>query len=172
MIRYIEAPGALVFSRPALFLAGGITNCPDWQRIAVDSLSRAPALEDGNFTILNPRRSVFDVTNQNAAREQITWEWKALRLATVRMFWFPPCLAHETVQPIALFELGRWSALPGGLVVGADPDYPRALDVHLQMELERPGLEVHTSLASVLLSTVDALVAWHALTDAKGADYA
>lgn len=163
MRRYLEAPASLtdeLLPRPRVFLAGGITNCIDWQRVAVDTLNRAPALDTVSYTLCNPRRSVFDVTNPAAAQDQITWEWHALRGADIRLFWFPPCKAEETVQPIALFELGRWSAQPGRLIVGADSSYPRERDIQLQLYLERPTLYIHATLAGVLLEAIDAIAAW------------
>ena len=160
MQRYVEAPGELEeLPRPIIFLAGGITNCIDWQRVAVDTLNRTLGPDDA-LTICNPRRSVFDVSNPHAAQDQITWEWKALRLADIRLFWFPACNPDETVQPIALFELGRWSAQPGRLIVGADSSYPRVRDIQLQLDLERPTLAIHATLAGVLLEAIDAIRAW------------
>jgi hypothetical protein len=161
--RYVEAPGELEeLPRPVIFLAGGITNCPDWQRVAVDTFHRAPGTVAATFTICNPRRSVFDVSNVHAAQEQVTWEWHALRLADIRVFWFPACKPEETVQPIALFELGRWTARaqPGRLIIGADMSYPRVHDIQLQVHLERPSLHIHPTLAGVLLEAIDAVAAW------------
>lgn len=161
MQSYVEAPSKLEgLPRPIVFLAGGITNCNDWQRVAVDTLGRAIDLDVHSLTVCNPRRAVFDVTNPHAAQQQITWEWQALRLADIRIFWFPACKAEETVQPIALFELGRWSAQPGRLIVGADGNYPRVRDIQLQLDLERPTLAIHATLAGVLLEAIDAIRAW------------
>ena len=37
-----------------LFLAGGITDCPDWQSVVIDKVKDIP-----NLTIYNPRRKEF-----------------------------------------------------------------------------------------------------------------
>lgn len=134
----------------SLFLAGGITACPDWQSEVIARL--ADSQSSSQLTILNPRRAHFDVNDRNAAPKQIAWEWNALRRADIISFWFPACDARQTVQPIALFELGRWSTKPLNrpIVVGADPDYPRRFDVVHQLGLERPLLPIASSLSEFI----------------------
>ncbi len=46
---------------PSLFLAGGITGCPDWQRQLRDKLADTP------LTLLNPRRANFPIDDPRAA---------------------------------------------------------------------------------------------------------
>lgn len=123
-----------------LFLAGGISNCPDWQREALQMLA------DEEGTALNPRRSVpFE---EHMSNEQIRWEYEALRAAGTVMFWFP----KDTLCPIALFELGVFSQKPEiRLIVGTDPEYARRLDIIVQMELARPEVAVHSSLQGLIL---------------------
>src|SRR5690606_30739640 len=99
-VNYIEAPhhetqdGAW----PAIFLAGGITGCTDWQAEAVALLENA----DIDTVVFNPRRVFFDVTDTTAEVRQVAWEANALLLATVVLFWFDPA----GMQPIAHQELG------------------------------------------------------------------
>ena len=146
-MHYIEAPGSLDrIVRPSVFLAGGITNCPDWQSQVLQDLETSDRLADKPFTCLNPRRKQFDCNDHRVAGQQIAWEWEGLRRADVIAFWFPTCHAHETVQPIALLKLGRWSGRTTGrpIVVGADPQYPRRFDITQQLMHERPELEVVT----------------------------
>jgi len=138
-VRYVEAPLRYDGPGPSLFLAGGISGCPDWQADAVDLLRDTPGL-----TVLNPRRAVFDET---AAAEQITWEYEHLRRADVVLFWFA---AGGSVQPITLYELGVHVTRGTTLVVGADPGYPRRLDVEVQLGLARPGLPVFSGLAETV----------------------
>ena len=55
-MRYIEAItnyGGRVHSLTVSFIAGGITNCPDWQADIVEML------KDTDLTLLNPRRADF-----------------------------------------------------------------------------------------------------------------
>src|SRR5437868_6025694 len=100
-MRIVEAPADHDGLGPAVFLAGGITGCPDWQADVIKMLA------DTNLTLLSPRRRRYPMLNPEdaAAEEQITWEFRHLRLASAIVFWFP-C---ETLCPIALYELGAWS---------------------------------------------------------------
>lgn len=132
---YIEAPQnwrRTMLEPPAVFLAGGITGCEDWQQDARRHLA------DHDVTVLNPRRADFDVTKGDSAAQQVRWEYEHLHRAEVTLFWFPACDPSVTVQPIALFELGsaiaEYEARGRRFVVGADPTYPRRLDIELQIE--------------------------------------
>jgi hypothetical protein len=125
-----------------LFLAGGITGCPDWQSEAAAMLRDTPGL-----TVLDPRRPAFDLADPAAATEQITWEHTHLHRADVVLFWFAP---GGSVQPITLYELGVHATRGVPLAVGADPGYPRRLDVRVQLALARPGLTVHDTLADTV----------------------
>lgn len=57
-----------------LFLAGGITNCPDWQSEMIEKLSFIK-----NLTVFNPRRKNFPIHDPKASEEQITWEFNWLK---------------------------------------------------------------------------------------------
>lgn len=110
----------------SLFLAGGITNCPDWQSFVIEKFKNT------NLTIYNPRRPNFQISDANN-KEQIDWEFKYLRWCDSIMFWFPA----ESICPIALFELG--GALERldlqQVFVGCSPDYPRRKDLEIQLSL-------------------------------------
>jgi hypothetical protein len=125
-----------------LFLAGGITNCPDWQQDLIKNLENTP-----NLTILNPRRKEFPIHDPNVAREQIKWEYDFLKNANMIAVWF----SRGSLNPIVLYELGMWvnsrPEIPA--FVGIDPEYSRAQDVIIQTKLARP--EINTT------STLDAL---------------
>src|SRR5215207_2018861 len=100
---YTEAPNEIKWTHgePTIFLAGGITDCPNWQAEARAQIEEIAPL----VHVLNPRRSVdIDWTD---SREQIEWEFYAMAQAESRLFWFP---ASESHQAIALYELGRWLA--------------------------------------------------------------
>jgi hypothetical protein len=98
-----------------------------------------------DVAVLNPRRANFPITDPGAAEEQITWEFRHLRLARVVLFWFP---GGPAVQPIALYELGFHAGNPAKpIAVGCDPGYVRAADVRHQMRLARPDLPVRDTLA-------------------------
>ena len=131
----------------SIFLAGGISNCPDWQEGVGKSLE-----ENTHATIYNPRRVDFDITAyEDVSRQQITWEFYALRMSKVNLFWFP-C---ETVCPITLFELG--SAIhrlhPGALMVGAHPDYSRRFDLIEQSRLAGSPIRIFDNLPELVHET-------------------
>lgn len=145
-MRYVEAPTCFDANGRALFLAGGITGCPDWQQ---ELAMRLSSLE---ITLLNPRRRAFDPAAPPAtAVEQIEWEHHHLRRADAIAFWFPA----ESICPIALFELGAWSASDKPLFVGAAPSYPRRLDVVEQLRLARPDVEVVPTLDELAAQVAD-----------------
>ena len=137
--QYIEAPTHHTGSgTPSVFLAGGITDCPDWQSQAVALLGSL------SIVIFNPRRADFPIHDPGAASEQINWEFTHLSRAQVILFWFPD--SGPTPQPIALYELGRHVALGHRVAVGADPAYVRRADVLIQLGLARPDCQVRATL--------------------------
>jgi hypothetical protein len=62
------------------------------------------------------------------------------------IFWF----TADTLQPITLFELGKWIATDKPLAVGCDAGYVRLQDVLIQTSLERPGFVVHRDINDVI----------------------
>ena len=126
----ITAPDS-VDSPVDLFLAGGITNCPDWQSEIVQQLNHLPV------RIANPRR--VEVFKPEDEERQIMWEHDALKDTGCILFWFP----EETLCPITLFELGKFTMrkdIP--VFVGTHPGYKRKTDVFYQLKLERPEIVV------------------------------
>lgn len=121
-----------------LFLAGGITNCPDWQSVLIDDLKEIP-----NLTIYNPRRKNFPINDPSATEAQITWEYAQLLNADIIIYWF----SRGSLNPIVLFELGRYglsSQVP--MIIGIDPEYERKSDVLYQTKLSRPEVPIVESL--------------------------
>ncbi|HEY0752572.1 MAG TPA: nucleoside 2-deoxyribosyltransferase domain-containing protein [Ktedonobacteraceae bacterium] len=138
-MHYVEALETYSGKETSLFLAGGITGCPDWQHEMIEQLRAA------SLVLLNPRRAVFPIEDKHAAHEQIAWEHLHLRQATAISFWFP-C---ETLNPIALYELGSWSMSEKKLFVGVHPDYQRIEDIRIQTALVRPDVQVVTSIEAL-----------------------
>lgn len=132
MKRVFVAPEKCASDGIKLFLAGGITGCPNWQKDAISYL------EDTDLILLNPRRDNFPIHDPNAAFEQILWEYEHLRLADAILFWFP----KETLCPIVLYELGAWSMTQKPIFVGVHEDYARKNDVVIQTSLARPEVYV------------------------------
>ena len=139
-MKYIEALEEFVGNETSLFLAGGITGCPDWQQEVVE------ALKDEPITLLNPRRKNFPKDDSTASLEQIKWEYRHLRKASIISFWFP----QETLCPIVLYELGAWSMTDKPILVGVHPNYQRKLDVEFQTNLVRPEVKICSYLKELL----------------------
>lgn len=137
-MEYIEAPKTWhrLPGQPGVFLAGGITNCPNWQ------IEMRKLLGMTNYAVLNPRRANFSMGNPDAAELQIRWEFEHLRKADVISFWF----CKETIQPIVLYELGAWSMTDKPIAIGIEPGYQREQDVRIQTALARPGIRILTTL--------------------------
>ena len=145
-MKYIESPktysrikAELMREGKTLFLAGGITGCPDWQwRVKV-------ALHNVNVVIFNPRRKDFPINDPAAAQTQIEWEYNHLRKAFMILFWFP----SETLCPIVLYELGTWSMTDKKIFVGIHPEYKRRQDVEIQTRLVRWEVKIVYDLGSL-----------------------
>ena len=153
---YVEAPNVRPvhsYDHPAVFLAGGITGCHDWQASVRERMA------DDRVVLLNPRRADFVVSRGDSAAQQIEWEWRYLHDpgTSTTMFWFPACIASETVQPIALFELGCALGEQRRIVVGAHPGYPRRADIVLQAALFDATLIVFDHLDDVIDATREAI---------------
>lgn len=121
-----------------LFLAGGISNCPDWQAEIIKDLKNIK-----NLSIYNPRRKDFPMDNVNAAESQITWEYNKLKESDIILFWF----SKGSLNPIVLYELGKWgNSSHTCIIIGLDPEYERSQDVYYQTKLARINTPIVYSL--------------------------
>ena len=78
-MRYVEAPERYLPTgdERSIFLAGGITGCPDWQRTASD------LMRDHEVVVFNPRRGAYPPATADILAEQIAWEYHHLQLQLV-----------------------------------------------------------------------------------------
>lgn len=153
-MRYIEAPKPYLLGFPdvPLFLAGGITNCPNWQKEVVELLSKDYDLLHSNMVILNPRRQNFPIHDPNASYEQIKWEWDKFRKAKLILFWF----SRGSLNPIVLFEYGKWMTSKSKTIfVGIDPKYERKRDIEIQTELERLDITIVYNLRDLVNQIIE-----------------
>jgi hypothetical protein len=144
----------LPYTVRTLFLAGGISNCGDWQSYVIEKLDNL------NIFIINPRREgSIDRKDMVISTEQIKWEEHYLREAKEVLFWFP----KTSVCPIALFELGKalgrqtcWDACCGclynhqSIYIGCDPEYDRIVDVKIQVSLVNPEIKIASSIDELI----------------------
>lgn len=147
-MEYIEAP-EYKFSKnkKSIFLAGSITDCPDWQKDVIEEL------KDLDIIIFNPRRKNFPIKNPNAAFQQIKWEHDMLRKADIIPFWF----SKETLGPIVLYELGAHSMTNKPITIGMNNGYERKNDVIVQTSLVRPDIKI-TSDFKVFIKNIKSLI--------------
>jgi hypothetical protein len=130
-----------------LFIAGGITNCPEWQLDLIDRLM--PVVD---LTIFNPRRKNFQSNNPAIEEEQIVWEYNKLREANLISFWF----SAGSLNPITLYELGKHgNSSKKQIFVGCDKNYERKYDVMIQTHLARPEIEIVYSIKDLALQIID-----------------
>lgn len=124
-----------------LFIAGGITNCPNWQSELISYLD-----DIENLTIYNPRRENIPINDVKSTEEQITWEYNKLKDSDIISFWF----SRGSLNPIVLYELGKWlSDKNKRILVGIDYEYERLQDVRIQTRLARPNIFIVHDLKSL-----------------------
>ena len=126
-----------------IFLAGGITNCDNWQDTVIDRLSKSSS--NNNMVVFNPRRDNFPIGNPNESVKQITWEFKYIEESDIFSMYF--CNANYD-QPICMYELGRnivrmQEKYPNSwqdrIIITVEPGYKRAKDVEIQVALATNG---------------------------------
>ena len=143
MITVITAPDdGICCNMKSVFLAGGITNCPDWQQKVIDQLHKERCLSNKRFAIFNPRREEWDMNSgEEESIKQIEWEAKRFRQSSIFSFYF---CNSESQQPITLFELGRYATKAinnfdcdwqDRIIVSVENGYSRELDVVTQCGL-------------------------------------
>ena len=137
--KYIEKPGDV-----RCFLAGGISNCPEWQQEAIKYLREFDVDKNhpnNELIIFNPRRESFPINNPDVTEEQIAWEFEALNNCGIFSMYF--CNA-DSDQPICMYELGRyllhtmnryWHSWEKRIVISVEDGYRRQADVKTQVRL-------------------------------------
>ena len=139
-MKYIECPEVYDGPGRRLFLAGGISNCSDWQK------EMSEMLDGEDLIVVNPRRKHFDVDDEEMEKNQIAWEFEELKKADIVSFWF----TSETICPITLYELGKVSMTNKILLVGIHPEYTRRSDVKIQTGLIRPEVKIVCSIKELV----------------------
>lgn len=143
-MRVITAPERLeIFpGEVTCFLAGGITNCPNWQKEVISWFKDKCKVDIGKLVLLNPRRDNFDVSDPTASEKQIKWEFEALNKADIFSMYF--CESEKSNLPICLYELGRHLVLMpqrhpenylDRIIVSVEEKYSRKADVEIQTNL-------------------------------------
>jgi len=127
----------------SIFLAGGISSCPDWQGELIQKIKQYRFQK--NYTFYNPRRKIFH--DSNAVEIQIKWEYERLKKSDIIIFWF----SEGGLNSIVLYELGlHGNSHNRKIIVGVHPDYERKQDVIIQTNLARPDINIVHSLDDIV----------------------
>jgi hypothetical protein len=121
----------------SIFLAGGISDCPDWQDDTTRLLRQH--FSEEKLTIYNPRKSTVKdhSCNEDERRfKQIQWEYDNLNTCDICVFYF----LEKSPCPISLYELGRMNerkTLLGkpDLYIVVDENYDHRNDVIMQTQI-------------------------------------
>lgn len=121
------------------FLAGGITNCAEWQDEVIKELENIEGLD--NLIIFNPRRKNFPIHDPNASNEQITWEFNNLEQMDIFSMYF--AYTEKSDQPICFYELGRnlvrmqdrFDDITSRIIISYEDNFKREQDVVIQSQL-------------------------------------
>lgn len=146
--KYVRQPNDIT-----VFLAGGITNCWEWQDKVIEMLQNEKEVNLDNLVIFNPRRKDFPINKPNASYEQIRWKFDMLERCDIFSMYF---CAGESDQPICMYELGRnicrmqmrfpidWSMR---LIITTEYGYKRAKDVSIQTMLATDCITTNSNIA-------------------------
>ena len=151
MINIYEAVTEKTGENIKVFLAGGITNCPEWQN---ELISKFEKITPKNICLdlYNPRRKNFPINNPNASEEQIEWEYNKMKEADIILFWF----SGGSLNPIVLYELGMWgNSRTTPIVIGIDNAYIRNQDVILQTKLARLEVKIVHNLDDMVVKVIE-----------------
>lgn len=153
MIEIAQAPNKKVIDYGIkIFIAGGISNCPNWQDELVKKIiydKRIKNDKDVKIVLFNPRCK--EIPDEDT---QITWEFDRLKTADIVSFWF----SEGSLNPITLFEYGSHLNSNKELVVGCHPNYERRNNVILQTKLLKPNQIVNEDFDSFYETLVEKII--------------
>lgn len=164
-MRVITAPEVykLQDGEVSVFLAGGITNCSNWQEKVITKLeSELCGSTYDNLVIFNPRRENFPIDKPSAAYEQIEWEFNNLGCMDIFSMYF---CEGDSDQPICMYELGRYIAKmqerfpidwEHRIIISVESNYKRKLDVITQV-----GLACGSKLTVTVQPCAEILMDYH-----------
>ena len=125
----------------SVFLAGGITNCHDWQKNVIDAIKNDYSVINDSLVLFNPRRDNFPIHDKLAAIQQIDWEFNMIEKCNIFSMYFS---SGESDQPICMYELGRnilrmQMRFPSNwedrIIISVEDGYKRKQDVIIQTGL-------------------------------------
>lgn len=147
-MKVITAPEYYVPTRDEItvFLAGGITNCENWQKEVIDYLMSLPEEKTDRLVIFNPRRDKWPKNSDTEEiRRQINWEADYIRSADIFTMYFTN--TEKSDQPICFYELGKY-ANRNNDIISYQEGFKRALDVEFQMSTNGRA-DVHKNVTPI-----------------------
>lgn len=149
-MKVITAPEYYVPTRDEItvFLAGGITNCENWQKEVIDYLMSLPEEKTDRLVIFNPRRDKWPKNSDTEEiRRQINWEADYIRSADIFTMYFTN--TEKSDQPICFYELGKYANRTND-IISYQEGFKRALDVDFQMSINGYiHINVHKNITPV-----------------------
>jgi len=137
-MKVITAPEYYVPKKTEItvFLAGGITNCENWQQKVIKYLQAFPDDQTENLVIFNPRRDAWPSSaDTEEIRRQIHWEADYICHSDIFSMYFAN--TKKSDQPICFYELGKYA--DSRSVISYQAGFARPLDVKYQLEVR--GIE-------------------------------
>ena len=128
-----------------IFLAGGITNCSNWQKTLLENFSLTLKEKEyiSNILFINPRReSSISFKNEEEIIKQIKWEFKYLNQCDLFTMFFDDTKLSD--QPICFYELGKYlnqfqniykNNYEEHIIISYKKGFRRTLDLKIQVDL-------------------------------------
>ena len=127
-----------------IFLAGGITNCSNWQKTLIENFSLTLKEKEyiSNILFINPRReSSISFKNEEEIIKQIKWEFKYLNQCDLFTMFFDDTKLSD--QPICFYELGKYlnqfqniyKNYDEHIIISYKKGFKRTLDLKIQVDL-------------------------------------
>ena len=148
-MKILQSPEEYIFKEKEdkilIFLAGGITNCSNWQDSLIESLK--PILKEKeyfqNLILINPKReSSIALNNEKEIIKQIKWEYKYLNQCDIFTMFFDDTKLSD--QPICFYELGKYlnqfqniykTNFEDHIIISFKNGFRRDLDLKIQIDL-------------------------------------
>ncbi len=115
-----------------VFLAGGITDCDDWQQEVIYYLKLISEDKTDRLVIFNPRRNKWPKNGDSEEiRRQIHWEVDYINMSNIFSMYFTN--TEKSDQPICFYELAKYLN-KAYKIISYQEGFKRALDIDIQIE--------------------------------------
>ena len=88
----------------SVFLAGGISGCPNWQKEVIEHLGDYPDTDD--LIVFNPRGDIFEKDEIDKDDLYVQWRWENYFLKNIDIFSIYFCEGKS--QSFSMYELGKF----------------------------------------------------------------